>query len=95
MRTGPATARTSRVAASWWTQERSGQGVGRALGEDLIAWARDAGFKLIQFNAVVETNQGAIALWKKLGFEIAGTVPKAFEHPTEGLVGLHVMFLEL
>ncbi|MDX6586092.1 MAG: hypothetical protein QOI31_565 [Solirubrobacterales bacterium] len=76
-------------------QERSGEGIGRALGEDLIEWARDAGFKLIQFNAVVETNEGAVALWKKLGFEIAGTVPKAFDHPSEGLVGLHVMYLEL
>ena len=76
-------------------QERSGQGVGRALGEDLIEWAREAGFNLIQFNAVVETNEGAVALWKKLGFEIAGTVPGAFDHPSEGLVGLHVMYLEL
>jgi len=76
-------------------QERSGQGIGRALGEDLIDWAREVGFKLIQFNAVVETNEGAVALWKKLGFEIAGTVPGAFDHPSEGLVGLHVMYLEL
>jgi L-amino acid N-acyltransferase YncA len=76
-------------------QECSGQGVGTVLGEDLIEWAREVGFTLIQFNAVVETNEGAVALWKKLGFEIAGTVPKSFEHPTEGLVGLHVMYLEL
>jgi L-amino acid N-acyltransferase YncA len=74
---------------------RSGQCVGRGLGEDLIEWAREVGFTLIQFNAVVETNKGAVALWKKLGFEMAGTVPKAFEHPNEGLVGLHVMYLEL
>jgi L-amino acid N-acyltransferase YncA len=76
-------------------QERSGQGIGRALGEDLIEWARDAGFKLIQFNAVVETNKGAVALWRKLGFEVVGTVPRAFDHPSAGLVGLHVMYLEL
>jgi L-amino acid N-acyltransferase YncA len=76
-------------------QERRGQGIGRALAEDLIEWASAAGFKLIQFNAVVETNEGAVALWKKLGFEIAGTVPGAFDHPSEGLVGLHVMYLEL
>lgn len=75
--------------------ERSGEGAGRALGEDLIAWAREAGFKLIQFNAVVETNEAAIALWKSLGFELAGTVPHAFDHPNRGLVGLHVMYLEL
>ncbi len=76
-------------------QDRSGQGIGQALGQDLIDWAREAGFKLIQFNAVVETNEGAVALWKKLGFEIAGTVPGAFDHPSAGPVGLHVMYLEL
>jgi L-amino acid N-acyltransferase YncA len=74
---------------------RSGQGVGRALAEDLIAWAREAGFRSIQFNAVVETNAPAIALWKSLGFAIVGTVPHAFDHPSRGLVGLHVMYLEL
>jgi L-amino acid N-acyltransferase YncA len=76
-------------------QDRSGKGVGRAMGEDLIEWARDAGFRAIQFNAVVETNEGAVALWKSLGFEIVGTVPRAFDHPSKGLVGLHVMYLEL
>jgi L-amino acid N-acyltransferase YncA len=75
--------------------ERSGRGIGRALGEDFIEWAREAGFSMIQFNAVVETNEGAVALWKKLGFEIAGTVPSAFDHPTAGRVGLHIMYLEL
>jgi L-amino acid N-acyltransferase YncA len=75
--------------------EKSGQGVGRALGEDLIAWARESGFRAIQFNAVVESNAPAVALWQSLGFEIVGTVPGAFEHPSEGFVGLHIMYLEL
>lgn len=68
-----------------------GRGVGRALGEDVIAWSRAGGFRAIQFNAVVETNAAAVALWKKLGFAIVGTVPEAFEHPEHGFVGLHVM----
>jgi len=76
-------------------RERSGEGIGRGLGEDHIAWARETGFKGIQFNAVVETNAAAVALWESLGFEIVGTVPRAFDHPSEGLVGLHVMYLEL
>ena len=75
--------------------DHAGKGIGRALAEDLIDWARQAGFRTIQFNAVVETNGAAIGLWESLGFEIAGTVPGAFDHPTEGLVGLHVMYLEL
>ncbi len=71
--------------------ERSGHGVGRALGEDMLAWARQAGFRAVQFNAVVETNRGAVGLWRSLGFTIVGTVPEAFHHPHHGYVGLHVM----
>ena len=74
---------------------RSGEGVGRALGEDMIEWARAAGFRAIQFNAVVESNSRAVALWKSLGFEVIGTVPEAFAHPTLGFVGLHVMYRRL
>lgn len=70
-------------------------GVGRALGEHLIAWARAQGFRAIQFNAVVETNLPAVRLWTSLGFRIVGTVPEAFDSRTHGLVGLHVMHLPL
>ncbi|MBW9206971.1 GNAT family N-acetyltransferase [Mumia sp. zg.B53] len=70
-------------------------GVGRALGVEMISWAREAGYRAIQFNAVVETNTAAVALWRDLGFEIVGTVPEAFDHATRGLVGLHVMHKRL
>jgi GNAT superfamily N-acetyltransferase len=69
-----------------------GRGVGRALGEHVIDWSEAHGFHGIQFNAVVETNEPAVRLWKSLGFEVIGTVPEAFRHPEHGLVGLHVMF---
>jgi L-amino acid N-acyltransferase YncA len=69
-----------------------GRGVGRALGTHVVAWAREAGYHAMQFNAVVSTNTGAVALWQSLGFEIVGTVPEAFDHPRHGLVGLHVMY---
>ncbi|GAB3584689.1 GNAT family N-acetyltransferase [Calidifontibacter terrae] len=72
-----------------------GRGVGRALGEHVVQWHRDAGFRGIQFNAVVESNRAAVALWTSLGFEIVGTVPEAFRSPSHGLVGLHVMYLPL
>lgn len=72
-----------------------GQGVGRALGEDVVAWARAAGYRGIQFNAVVETNTAAVRLWRSLGFEVLATVPEAYDHRERGLVGLHVMFLRL
>jgi GNAT superfamily N-acetyltransferase len=72
-----------------------GRGVGRALVEDALSWARAAGFRAMQFNAVAETNVEAVALYRSLGFSIAGTVPEAFDHPEHGLVGLHVMHLKL
>jgi L-amino acid N-acyltransferase YncA len=72
-----------------------GKGAGRALCEDALDWARSAGFRAMQFNAVVETNTGAVDLYRSLGFEVIGTVPEAFLHPTEGYVGLHVMHVSL
>jgi GNAT superfamily N-acetyltransferase len=68
-----------------------GRGVGRALGEYALSWAREQGYAAMQFNAVVESNHVAVRLWLALGFRIIGTVPEAFEHPTLGRVGLHVM----
>ncbi len=68
-----------------------GQGVGRALGEHALDWARSAGCRAMQFNAVVETNAGAVKLWRSLGFEVLATVPEAFGHPVHGFVGLHIM----
>lgn len=72
-----------------------GRGVGRSLAQYVLRWATGAGYLGIQFNAVVETNLAAVALWRSLGFTVIGTVPEAFEHPTSGLVGLHVMYRRL
>ena len=72
-----------------------GRGVGRLLGQAALDQARSAGFSAMQFNAVVETNTAAVALWRSLGFAVVGTVPEAFDHPTRGLVGLHVMHRRL
>jgi L-amino acid N-acyltransferase YncA len=69
-----------------------GRGVGRALGDYVVGWAREQGYRGMQFNAVVETNAAAVRLWQSLGFQIIGTVPEAFDHPRHGLVGLHVMY---
>ncbi|WP_116996149.1 GNAT family N-acetyltransferase [Desertimonas flava] len=72
-----------------------GRGVGRTLCSYALDWARRRGFAGMQFNAVVETNEAAIRLYRDLGFSIVGTVPGAFDHPTLGRVGLHVMYREL
>lgn len=71
---------------------RGGRGTGRALGEHVIAWAREQGYRAMQFNAVVETNERAVALWRSLGFEVLTTIPEGFAHPTLGYVGLSVMY---
>jgi L-amino acid N-acyltransferase YncA len=72
-----------------------GRGVGRALAEHSIEQARADGFRAMQFNAVVETNTRAVALWQKVGFEIVGTMPGAFHHADGRYVGLHVMYRPL
>ena len=71
------------------------RGVGRALGQHALAWAKASGFRSMQFNAVVETNTSAVKLWQDLGFRIIGTVPEAFDSRTHGLVGMHVMYRDL
>jgi L-amino acid N-acyltransferase YncA len=70
-------------------------GVGRALAEHVIDAARQTGYLAMQFNAVVATNTRAVSLWQSLGFEILTTIPDAFRHPTDGYVGLHVMYRRL
>jgi len=72
-----------------------GRGVGRRLGEYVVRWHREQGYRGIQFNAVVETNASAVHLWQELGFVIIGTVPGAYRSPRHGYVGLHVMYLDL
>ncbi len=72
-----------------------GRGVGRALGLEVLSWARREGYAAMQFNAVVETNTSAVRLWQSLGFEILATVPEAFDSASHGLVGLHIMYQKL
>ncbi|MEU8237631.1 GNAT family N-acetyltransferase [Actinoplanes missouriensis] len=71
-----------------------GKGVGTALSRHAVDWARRSGYASMQFNAVVETNTAAVDLYRRVGFQIVGTVPRSFDHPAYGRVGLHVMFLE-
>jgi hypothetical protein len=54
--------------------------------------AKLSGFRAMQFNFVVSTNERAVKLWQALGFEIVGTLPAAFEHPSKGFVDAFVMF---
>jgi ribosomal protein S18 acetylase RimI-like enzyme len=72
-----------------------GRGIARALCSHSIDYCRDAGYKGIQFNFVVSTNEAAVHLWQSLGFDIVGTLPKAFHHPVHGYVDAYVMFQTL
>lgn len=97
-KTGPnRPGRGSHVATASFMVSSSarGRGVGRSLGEWVLAWARERGYAAMQFNAVVETNVAAVTLWQKLGFTIIGTVPEAFDSREHGRVGLHLMHQHL
>ncbi|HEX5473072.1 MAG TPA: GNAT family N-acetyltransferase [Vicinamibacterales bacterium] len=72
-----------------------GHGVGRAMGKHSLDHARARGYRAMQFNFVVSTNERAIRLWQSLGFEVVGRLPLAFEHPTRGYVDALVMFQAL
>lgn len=72
--------------------EARGKGLGGELCRYVLAWAKQRGYAGMQFNAVVESNHAAVRLYEQLGFEIVGTVPGAFTHPTLGRVGLHIMY---
>ena len=69
----------------------AGRGVGRAMCEHSLEEARRRGFLAMQFNMVISTNEAAVALWKKLGFNIVGTLPRVFRHKRLGLVDAFVM----
>jgi ribosomal protein S18 acetylase RimI-like enzyme len=68
-----------------------GRGIARAMCAHSLELAQRQGFTAMQFNFVVATNEPAVALWKSLGFDIVGRLPRAFRHPKHGLVDALVM----
>ena len=72
-----------------------GQGIASMMCEHSQEEARAHGFTAMQFNLVVTTNESAVRLWKRHGFEIIGTLPKAFNHTRYGLVDAHIMYKQL
>jgi L-amino acid N-acyltransferase YncA len=72
-----------------------GKRVGRSMALHSLEEARRLGFRAMQFNFVVSTNESAVHLWKELGFAIVGTLPGAFRHPQQGYVDVYVMFRSL
>jgi ribosomal protein S18 acetylase RimI-like enzyme len=73
----------------------SGRGVARAMCGHSLVHAKDRGFRAMQFNFVVSTNQRAVRLWESFGFEVVGLLRGAFLHPTAGYVDAFVMYRDL
>ncbi len=72
-----------------------GRGIASQMCEHSQREAVDRGFRAMQYNLVVSTNEGAVRLWKRHGFEIVGALPKAFRHPQLGFVDAFVMYKQL
>jgi RimJ/RimL family protein N-acetyltransferase len=75
--------------------DATGRGVGRRMCEHSLEYARSRRFRAMQFNFVVSTNKRAIGVWQRLGFEIVGRLPLAFNHPCHGYVDVLIMFQKL
>lgn len=82
-------------AAFMVSPQARGMGVGRQMGEHCLDEARRLGFRAMQFNFVVSSNQAAIRLWESLGFKIVATLPGAFRHSSEGFIDVYIMFRSL
>lgn len=69
-----------------------GKGLATLMCEHSQKVALELGYKGMQFNFVASSNEGAVRLWSKLGYETVGTLPKAFKHPTRGYVDALIMY---
>ena len=65
------------------------------MGEFSLEEAKQLGYKAMQFNLVVKTNTTAVALWKKIGFDIIAEIPEAFQHKDLGYVNAYIMYRKL
>ena len=77
------------------SENARGQGIASSMCEHSQQVAVDLGFRAMQYNLVVATNEGAIHLWKKHGFQVIGTLPNAFNSKSVGYVDALVMYKEL
>jgi ribosomal protein S18 acetylase RimI-like enzyme len=72
-----------------------GRGVARAMCADSLERARSRGYRAMQFNCVVSSNERAVRLWQSCGFAIVGHLPNVFLHPQRGYIDAYVMHREL
>lgn len=88
---GAHVANSGYVTAPWAT----GRGIAQSMFDHSLQRARQRGFRAMQFNFVISSNERAVKLWQRNGFEIVGTLPGAFLHPKLGYVDAYVMFRSL
>ena len=82
--------------ASYMTlPELSGRGIGTLMAKYSFEEAKKLGYRAMQFNMVVKSNNTAIQLWLKLGFAIIGEIPDAFRHPERGFINAYIMYKKL
>ena len=79
------------VTGPWATN----RGVASAMCEHSLAYARQRGYRAMQYNLVVSANGQAVRLWKSFGFAVVGKLPEAFAHPKLGFVDAFVMYRAL
>ena len=77
------------------SERARGRGIAARMCEHSQREAIARGFRAMQYNLVVSSNEGAVHLWKKMGFAIVGTIPEAFRHPRLGFVDAYVMYKRL
>jgi ribosomal protein S18 acetylase RimI-like enzyme len=73
----------------------SGRGIARVMCRHSLEHAKARGFRAMQFNFVVSSNERAVRLWESMGFEVVGRLPAAFLHPTLGPVDALVLYRHL
>lgn len=69
-----------------------GRGLAGRLCDHSQATALEIGYLAMRFNLVVATNQAGVSAWKRAGFEVIGTAPRAFRRKDREFVDAHIMY---
>lgn len=77
------------------SSEAQGKGIASLMCEHSQSTALEMGFRAMQFNFVVSSNERAVRLWERMGFAVVGRLPGAFHHHRLGYVDAFVMFKTL
>jgi len=75
--------------------DHGGKGIGTFMAKYSLEEAKRLGYLAMQFNIVIKSNEHAVNLWKKVGFEIIGEIPNAFNHPKLGMTNAYIMYRSL